>query len=37
MDLWQRCVAVLCGADRACGDADCRPVAVEAWELSEPK
>jgi hypothetical protein len=35
MDLWERCVAELCGADRACGDAGCRSVDVAASELVE--
>lgn len=35
MDLWQRCVAVLCGAERACGDAGCRPMDVDPAELTE--
>jgi hypothetical protein len=35
MDLWARCVAQLCGAERACGDAGCRPIEIDSAELSE--
>jgi hypothetical protein len=35
MDLWERCVAQLCGAERACGDAGCRPIVIDPAELTE--
>jgi hypothetical protein len=33
MDLWSRCMGVLCGAERSCGDAGCRSHDVDPAEL----
>jgi hypothetical protein len=35
MDLWDRCIAEICGAGRACGDAGCRPIDIDPSELTE--